>query len=75
MPQLQFHGIDTQAIQQCSQQLVDDLCQAMDTTPDNFLLEVIHSTQILSGEIVPPSRSSMCAGSNAARRPETEVPL
>jgi|CEGF01.1.fsa_nt_gi hypothetical protein len=54
MPQLQFHGIDTQAIQHCSQQLVDELCQAMDTTPDNFLLEVMHSTQILSGEIVTP---------------------
>lgn len=54
MPQLQFHGIDAHAIQHCSTQLVDDLCQAMDTTPDNFLLEVIQSTQILSGEVVTP---------------------
>ncbi|WP_417583946.1 DUF1904 family protein [Nitrincola sp.] len=54
MPQLQFHGIDSQAVQRCSRQLVDDLCQAMDTTPDNFLLEVMHSTQILSGEVVTP---------------------
>ena len=54
MPQLSFHGVDIEKVQAISSALVATLADAMDTTEDNFILEVNPSVQVQAGAIVTP---------------------
>lgn len=47
MPQLIFHGIEPDTVRTCSTELVQQLATVMQTEVDNFLLEVVHSVQII----------------------------
>lgn len=49
MPQLIFHGVKSDDVKTCSTALVEELAQVMETSTDNFLLEVINSVQIFNG--------------------------
>ncbi|MFC3853432.1 DUF1904 family protein [Salinispirillum marinum] len=53
MPQLIFHGIDTETVKACSGELVEQLAAVMQTDVENFLLEIVNSVQVFEGKITP----------------------
>ena len=53
MPQIKIRGVETENIRKVSNQLIDDLAQLTQSPKDDFTLEVMNSTFIQNGEIVP----------------------
>lgn len=53
MPQIKIRGIETEIIRKLSKQLVDELAVLTESPRDYFTLEVIHSTFIMDGDVVP----------------------
>ncbi len=53
MPQIKIRGIETEIIRKLSTQLIDELAILTQSPRDYFTLEVIHSTFVMDGEVVP----------------------
>ncbi|MBC2722890.1 MAG: DUF1904 family protein, partial [Desulfosporosinus sp.] len=53
MPQIKIRGVETDTIRKLSNQLIDELAQLTLSPKDDFTLEVMNSTYILNGEVVP----------------------
>lgn len=53
MPQVKIRGIETEIVRQISKQLIDELAVLTQSPRDYFTLEVIHSTFIMDGAVVP----------------------
>jgi len=53
MPQIKMRGVQTNTICKLSKQLIDELSVLTQSPRDDFTLEVIQSTFILDGEVVP----------------------
>lgn len=53
MPQIKIRGIETEIIRRQSKQLIDELALLTQSPRDYFTLEVIHSTFVLDGDVVP----------------------
>lgn len=53
MPQIKMRGIETEIVRKLSKQLIDELAVLTQSPRDYFTLEVIHSTFVLDGDIVP----------------------
>lgn len=53
MPQIKIRGIETAIIRKLSKQLIDELAVLTQSPRDYFTLEVIHSTFIMDGDVVP----------------------
>lgn len=53
MPQIKMRGIEIDPIRKLSKQLIDELAVLTQSPRDDFTLELINSTFVLDGEIVP----------------------
>lgn len=53
MPQIKMRGVDTKTICKLSKQLIDELAVLTQSPRDDFTLEVIHSTFVMDGVVVP----------------------
>ena len=53
MPQIKIRGIETETVRKISKQLIDELAVLTQSPRDYFTLEVIHSTFVMDGEVVP----------------------
>lgn len=53
MPQIKMRGIETDTVRKLSKRLIDELTILTQSPREDFTLEVIHSTSILDGEVVP----------------------
>lgn len=53
MPQIKMRGIETGIVRKLSKQLVDELAILTQSPRDYFTLEVIHSTFVMDGDVVP----------------------
>lgn len=53
MPQIKLRGIELDIVRKLSKQLIDELSVLTQSPRDYFTLEVIHTTFVMDGEIVP----------------------
>ena len=53
MPQIKMRGIETETACKLSKQLIDELAVLTQSPRDYFTLEVIHSTFVMDGDVVP----------------------
>jgi len=53
LPQIKIRGIDSEIIRKLSKQLINELAVLTKSPRDYFTLEVIHSTFVMDGDIVP----------------------
>lgn len=53
MPQIKIRGIATEIVRKLSMQLINELAVLTQSPRDYFTLEVIHSTFVMDGEVVP----------------------
>ncbi|KJR45645.1 hypothetical protein UF75_3966 [Desulfosporosinus sp. I2] len=53
MPQIKMRGIETEIVRKLSKKLIYELAEMTQSPRDYFTLEVIHSTFVMDGEVVP----------------------
>ncbi|GGE74294.1 DUF1904 family protein [Priestia taiwanensis] len=53
MPHLFIRGMEVEQVKQMSTPLVEELAQICECGTDNFMLEVLHTTSVFGGEVVP----------------------
>jgi phenylpyruvate tautomerase PptA (4-oxalocrotonate tautomerase family) len=53
MPHLFIRGMEVNQVKEMSTSLVEELAEICECETDNFMLEVLHTTSVFNGEIVP----------------------